>query len=914
MEIEDNQFGGQAEEVSLENTEEAITISWEKRDDEFYSPVKGSEASLVLHCLENFKFLDLFTSDSRRYRVSIYRNTKLYWRGFVVADLYSEDFAKPPYPVNLKAVDGFNILSNKAFSDSEGKPFEGRASLWDLVYGALEQMGLELDIADWCDLYAVGMDETKSPLTQAFIEMKMLYTVYDEPTWRDVLELAVQPFAAQIFQSNGAIHIRRVVSLYNDIRPYSFYNVGAKFPSGWLVTHDGKTITTAAGQVIVTKYSRKRIESMWEGDIVIEDSSQLEIVPPLKSIKITKTNKLIENIWVPMGLFDSSNWSYPQYIAHPAPETLQFNGTENPTNEWCSFNGYTIEASRYPATIEFELKARVVHYDSDGYYYSSWRPPGPTKTAIYAITFETKNGVLYLKPGDDRAKPSWDTKEFFFEELLDKEPWEVSKNIDLPAFATKGVLRVVIQQNLQSFPAIEGLANARSDCFLFEQFTLSQDFGDDFDQELETEMVVNRSNNYEMEITMPLADIPQIPNAKLTYAMYLVDASGVPTQLWHSRGRRDYGTLQHHLVQCALRFKRLAAKRIAANTFTGVHIDMNTVLQDDKFLNVGYYVNAIALSCLSDKFDIEFMELPGLLATQKPEPGDDCVTDTVFDLSIKKAVRCGSTIVVLDATGVVWSYDVVWGKMKNIHQATPTTTLWQAPKHFVLIDGQRITVLDERGKVSITKTITESRIIDGPATYILGNIYYSSKQLWRDGETWEYRINVVNEEGGESELMISLIGKTERIACSEFSVGYSYLRLVNDRRAIISDRRVGGTLHTQHVVAIPTTSSAEVVALSDRVLCAADHHKLSLYRRPSLAASDVVHVRDEAALPTFVDASYAQAAFVAPNGAVSLWDEPTNTVYQAINAKGSGSPLAGVMLIEGTLYIVRDNGIYHLVQ
>ena len=31
--------------------------------------------------------------------LSIYRNTVLYWRGFVVADLYSDSFTAPPYEV-----------------------------------------------------------------------------------------------------------------------------------------------------------------------------------------------------------------------------------------------------------------------------------------------------------------------------------------------------------------------------------------------------------------------------------------------------------------------------------------------------------------------------------------------------------------------------------------------------------------------------------------------------------------------------------------------------------------------------------------------------------------------------------------------------------------------------------------------
>ena len=83
-----------------------LSITWENRGDEFYVPVKASEATINVMCHDNFHFIGLFTSDPRKWRVSIYRNTVLYWRGFVVADLYSESFTAPPYEVSIKAVDG----------------------------------------------------------------------------------------------------------------------------------------------------------------------------------------------------------------------------------------------------------------------------------------------------------------------------------------------------------------------------------------------------------------------------------------------------------------------------------------------------------------------------------------------------------------------------------------------------------------------------------------------------------------------------------------------------------------------------------------------------------------------------------------------------------------------------------------
>jgi hypothetical protein len=97
------------EELRFDGTN-PLKVTWERRGDEFFVPVKASEATVNILCTENFRYIGLFTSDPRRFRVSVFRNGALFWRGYVVADLYSENFAAPPYQVSIKAVDGFNLL------------------------------------------------------------------------------------------------------------------------------------------------------------------------------------------------------------------------------------------------------------------------------------------------------------------------------------------------------------------------------------------------------------------------------------------------------------------------------------------------------------------------------------------------------------------------------------------------------------------------------------------------------------------------------------------------------------------------------------------------------------------------------------------------------------------------------------
>ncbi len=158
VEIAERGYSGAAEEMTFCG-DEPLKITWEKRGDEFYAPIKASEATINILCRENFHYLSLFTSDPRQFRVSIYRGGALYWRGFVTADLYSENFTAPPYTVTIKAVDGFNLLSSYTFYDLMTIGTSGRQSLHELMMRCLNLMELDMPLSDWLDLYADGVTD-----------------------------------------------------------------------------------------------------------------------------------------------------------------------------------------------------------------------------------------------------------------------------------------------------------------------------------------------------------------------------------------------------------------------------------------------------------------------------------------------------------------------------------------------------------------------------------------------------------------------------------------------------------------------------------------------------------------------------------------------------------------------------------
>lgn len=71
VEISERDYTGLSEEMRFEGGK-PLEITWERRGDEFFVPIKASEATINILCTENFQYIGLFTSDPRRFRVSVH--------------------------------------------------------------------------------------------------------------------------------------------------------------------------------------------------------------------------------------------------------------------------------------------------------------------------------------------------------------------------------------------------------------------------------------------------------------------------------------------------------------------------------------------------------------------------------------------------------------------------------------------------------------------------------------------------------------------------------------------------------------------------------------------------------------------------------------------------------------------------
>ena len=929
VEISERGYAGPSEEMTFDGGT-PLQITWEKRGDEFYVPVKASEATINILCKENFKYLSLFTSDPRYFRVSIFRNRQLYWRGYVTADLYSENFTAPPYTVTIKAVDGFNLLSSIPFRDLAHIGITGRRSLWELLSSCIDLLELDLDTADWMDLYAEGMDENVSPLRQTYIDLERLYYVYEEPTYRDILELCLRPFAGQIFQSNGALHIRRAVSLYRTARPVNFYRVGTEYPVGRIVTGNGLRLVIHTGAQVVTSAARECIDGMWTGALHVSGESTLDIVPALCKVSVDVKNKSLDNLISRIGFYDPTVWTDPfEFLSITNEDALTFNGDDDHQGVEVCTKGFSVEQCNFPLVWEFGLQT----------YHREWglgiyRPNESIDVAVhYGVRIVGEKATYSLTESG-----SW--IQSFDGEIVStvKTGNEQNMKIEIDGIPCDGEWQFFIRQTLIGQETQYGYGDrgggrttGHYEGVSFRRMTLSIDAGDSYDKGLRYESLVDPANNVDMSVTLPVSDIPAIPNDRLLYTLYYLDAAGNPTRIWHTKGRNDYDTLVGHIAQGALRYKQLPSRRITGEIFSGQHIDMNTVVRDDKYLNAAYYINSVELNALEDSYNSELVEMPHLLTTEKPPEDDDCIAVATLSFTVGKAIRCLNRLLLQSADKkAVYAFDVATRRVREIYRNTIPFEMYEADEGFVAVDGQSVRYLDYRGTVE--RIYTPSEEYRNVATYMNGYIHIlkSYRQYIgpRGGNAGGRSTTTAEDEDPNYRTYRYLSRPECKYVSPDASTGYRGRGYAYEGTpmagAILALRRTENTIvvNTSHYAYLHDkrfhrpckmqqfAAGEQIVTVSDNYIGINADDMLWFYRRDSITERTLL--RQLGRWADHADHTMSEVVHSYDDG-IFIWNFRDDTTTDVRNAAGWGENIMGLFFICGDLYIVRERAIYKFI-
>lgn len=284
--LEDGYTG---EVYPLYPTGDVLRITQGKIDDPELEPIKSSEAVLSLLCVdEGDPYMSLFTTDPLRYRLRIRQGEgkpSPYWDGYLVAGTYTQDYANPPYHVQLRATDGLAILKDIPYLDANGERFTGTLSLDSIVRDIMARISTKGVIYPYIS-DNIEPAQAVDTFTVVGLEAEGIYSTLggsDVPSCYDVLSAILSSMQHQIYQSYSVWCVRPVSSLIsariakgalpgtnnggNDIPLYSDADDGVGMSTSSLLSllPPYKELKTARPDTTeVTEYPSLLVSSRWQ--------------------------------------------------------------------------------------------------------------------------------------------------------------------------------------------------------------------------------------------------------------------------------------------------------------------------------------------------------------------------------------------------------------------------------------------------------------------------------------------------------------------------------------------------------------------------------------------------------------------------------------------------------------------------
>lgn len=561
--------------------DDVFTLKQGGADDPEYTAIKGGSLTLQVLCVNSMEYLSLFTTDPRKFRITIYEwradaagqpEKRFLWRGFLAANSYKEEFARAPYAVTLSATDGLSLLSAMPFRNTDGVKFTGATTVYDLLQEAVENLELDLPVCEWLNLESD--DSTAPSLKTIYIDRARIYDMQDtEATWRDVLELCVAPFGGQIFQASGMYHLRTVMSLRSRIRPAAFF----------------------------TDKNRPVVHNLWYDKCKMSSASEINLLAPYQNAEIQLATKEQEE----------ENYYKPQ--------------------DWTALN--TVWQFRV-------LKNRVflhathgrVEYRSETYY-----PAAKISISISFDVFNATNYKLYASCHIEFRQGSnsrfWNIRTSSWDEKISDDT-ELKKDIagsDVTDASNYYPLSGLQSQSFDfavtSIPNLENKAGQLIIYFYIYGFdglqksfisniAIDNDLGDNSPDISGVNLPVTSANSGKFTCSVPVRDGGYNANANVILPNVLTDAVGSPVVSWVARTER--GCIMDILADGVRRLRAGVRRQLYGELQCPFAVDMNSLFRDWMFTKAIYYVNSWELYAPRQIYKVQLRELVDTQRVYKP--------------------------------------------------------------------------------------------------------------------------------------------------------------------------------------------------------------------------------------------------------------------------------------------------------
>lgn len=548
IEIEERDYAGEIDQPELEGDEPATLTTGDTSNT--LPTIYGTELRVKFLCATDFKYLDLYTNDARRYRVTKKIAGQVVFKGFVTPENYSEPYTKAPYFVEATATDGLGNLKDTKFTDENGDEYEGRCSIVQLLALILKKTGLELNI----NIATTITEATQGTGTDYTAANTIDAKTYAGKNCYEILEDLFR--GSRIMQRMGEWWVISYDNFQNNSIAYRKYNATANY--------------LYAGTI-----------SLLAADFWIENEPELAMEPAAKQMKLTQPYGYNANL-VTNGSFSKYNAELNKF------ETWINNGGVLPLQYVLNKDGdkyVYIPGQQYPGrfgdggygginkylskrlpirqtnsilklALDYALMGsskscymfiRLLLIGSTETYYLRYKPYTDATTAEFvwrndAWNFGAADKTLCLKSHLEVSHASLRTGKYYntFDKVDAYPADKITEHFEKFTASVEGV-PISGQLELQLLVPYTDRSEIGGTCFTSVQFELLDEQNEQYPEKMEFEITNDINNNYSPEdVEQLMGDYPDVINYDIIYTNGIQNPSGARTTAWSLPGSASY--------------------------------------------------------------------------------------------------------------------------------------------------------------------------------------------------------------------------------------------------------------------------------------------------------------------------------------------------------------------------------------
>lgn len=631
VEIDERNYTGASSEMLMADT--PLQLDYPGDEFDVYRPVFGSQLIISVISQTDFQYINLHTADARQYRVTVKKNTVLYWKGWILPDLFNEPYVAPPYVVNISARCGLGELDKitvpekvMSYVDGSTPALKSFVNLYSIVTYALRLLNLDMNLKEAINIYnaerTTAPIDTDTTLTDTYIDL----TQYTDFTLYELLSDIFKVNTARIYQQDGFWWVVRLKELTQTLR-YRILDING----GSVIGFDNTKLTT----FLIGKPTQ---------NFILNNGPELRINPAwkefqLKSIKEKQPSILLnydfsQLLYIDSGLSGTRRNEY-RYQAIPehwdrfaeisVPRVGQIRIQRNQNNQWTK---YIYQEVDIEATETQALKIRISCAPIvDRGIQGQW-PQGSGAKTSFAFGLNNKQGttVKYLH-FDDYGFAKWEN---------------TSNVIVVPDVPTIGYQ----QDNVATYELIArgipltgklsfALFGAQNTSLLVTnvEITIIEIVNPDETDvkvilrefpESPTEIItVNSANSF---IPAPIevygGDLPDVPNANKIWKYGYNESNGKRTRIWNNYGETNEIPILQHLAN-DYKIMYLIPQWVLSLPIMSKNIKFDSSIVDYQIIGKKY-------SCVSASFDLKNSVCSGIYAEVGSWEGDGTGTNWIL--------------------------------------------------------------------------------------------------------------------------------------------------------------------------------------------------------------------------------------------------------------------------------------------